>query len=945
MVETVISPNEISLNSVRYPIRGQVSPSLISTMPGKVTFGDYSLADEQIASSFIMSDQRGGILVEEMDESIHLDRAWWSTCNLGFKGHIVLPRLATELTPAAASVAGTIYLRPNAAGQQTELTPSAGANYAAVDEVTTDDATTYVRQTATGANTIEDLYRTRTVRQATGTISKVTICFRARSSDTVNCNIKSYVKTHGTAYAGASKTFNAANTWEDFTQEYTTNPNTSVAWTWAELGILQIGTQHIAGAGADADTVDNTQVYAKVEFTATSSVVETLRPSAAGDECNIDSETGDACPNHYLNVDEATADDDTTIVKTKNLSYLRDFYNIEDHSTGARIIDHITVYAVCKGEATIDQASLKIAIKSGTGTGAPDTADEATAEEITTSYVAYSNEWATNPATSAAWTWDEVDKLQIGIALQSTNSGPATSTYCTQVYVEVETVDTDLRETIFCNFNNKKYMARGTKLYALNSAGSGYDAVKVNFTAPITYLVAFEDYLCIYCGSGANYWYMDVWETCTETDVEGALYGIVWDSKVFKIDNDGQLSHTQTPNSTTPTWTANGKIELAPSSVTSLELYRDADANYIIYAGTIQGLWAHDYSNAKWLETELALPNHPTCGKGLAHWREGLYISAGLDIHKYIAARTATIAPMGLDREDGLPALRGGEIVKLLKGYNELFAAVDSTYEGATSRSTVMAYDGKGWQCFWMAGANNLEIHDIIVSSDSDYRLWIGAGTKIYWIPLQRSLRNPKKVSGFTYDSAGIHITPWFDGGWIGNKLALSTKVFCNDSAADAIVEVSYRIDHANTDILTGWTSLGTIAGAGDGVETEYTFGTNAVGVAFKSIQFSFDLARGATNTLSPDVIYLKFKYLKLLDSKWGWNVTVDCSKEHKSNTPLQLIANLNAATETATLLEFTFRDESGGTYTNYVKVANAQSLQQTGSDWRGTYSLALVEP
>jgi len=943
VTEVVISPNEISLNSVRYPIRGAVSPSLISTLPGKVTFGDYSLADEQIASSWIISDQRGGVLVEEMDESIHLDRAWWSTCNLGFKGHIVLPRLATELTPAAAGVAGTIYLRPDAAGEQTELTPSTGTNWSCVDEVTVSDSD-YVSMTETGDVTKEDLYRIRTVRQATGTISKVTIGVRAQGEITEgSCKARTYIKTHDTTYDGTETAVAAA--WVDITKEYTENPNSSAAWTWAELREMQIGVKLRAVSGER--TIYCSYVYAKVEFTATTST-ETLRPNAAGDECNIAEETGAACPNHYLNVDEVTADDDTTTNYTSTTAYQRDLYNIENHSTVGGTISQITVYARCEGDTAVDQVSLKIAIKSGTGTGAPDTVDEDTAEEITTSWANYSNAWTTNPATSAAWTWDEIDKLQIGVALRECHSSIHLDSFVTQIWVVVAYIATDLRETIFCNFNNKLYDSRGTKLYALNSAGSGYDAIKENFTAPITDLVAMGNYLYIYCGSGANYWYMDVWETCRETNVEGALYGIEWDSKLFKIDNDGQLSYTQTPNSATPSWTDKGKLLLPPDSVASLELYRDADGTYIIYAGTKQGLWAHDYANAKWLETELALPNHPTCGKGLAHWREGLHISAGLDIHKYIAARTATISAVGLDRDDGLPALRGGEIVKLTKGYNELFAAVDSTYEGSTSRSTVMAWDGKGWQCFWMAGANNLEIHDIIVSSDTSYRLWIGAGTKIYWVPLQRNLRNPKKVSGFTYDSAGIHITPWFDGAWIGAKLALATQIFCKDMTSAETVQVSYRIDHVTTNIGsvgTEWTSLGTVVAAGDEVETPYTFGTNAVGAAFKAIQFRFDLA-GGTSTLSPDIIYMKFKYLKLLDSKWGWNVTIDLSQAGKvGSTPLQLVASLQTAVETATLLEFTFRNESGGTYTNYVKVSNAQSLQQTGEDWRGTFSLALVEP
>lgn len=207
-----------------------------------------------------------------------------------------------------------------------------------------------------------------------------------------------------------------------------------IRWVWHPIA-------EIPTTFTNCNTAWVTSIYQKrLYVTSTSaSETETLRPSAAGDECNINSETGDACPNHYLNVDEVTADGDTTTNHTNNpITYLRDFYNITD-STGSGVINHITVYAVCKAEETANQASLKVVIKSGTGSGAPDTADEGSAETIATSYTSYSKQWTTNPATSSAWTWDEIDKLQIGISLRcSVSTVPTKMSYCTQVYVVVD---------------------------------------------------------------------------------------------------------------------------------------------------------------------------------------------------------------------------------------------------------------------------------------------------------------------------------------------------------------------------------------------------------------------------------------------------------------------------------------------------------------------------
>jgi len=164
--------------------------------------------------------------------------------------------------------------------------------------------------------------------------------------------------------------------------------------------------------------------------------VETLRPNAAGDECNIMKEAGAACPNHYQNVDESSADDDTTKVYSNQTSYERDLYNITDHSVGSGTINKITVYARANDTYTGDpvRASLKICIKSGTGSGAPDTVSESNEITVSHTWTTYSNEWSTNPATGSAWTWDEIDKLQIGCALQY----GYWYTQVTQVYVEVD---------------------------------------------------------------------------------------------------------------------------------------------------------------------------------------------------------------------------------------------------------------------------------------------------------------------------------------------------------------------------------------------------------------------------------------------------------------------------------------------------------------------------
>jgi hypothetical protein len=93
---TVHRNNEISLFDVRYPIIGPVRNLQASQFAPKQVFGDYTKDSEEGLSNWVVSDQRGGIGIKDMDETKDADRCWWSTCELGYKGHLTLPVLATD---------------------------------------------------------------------------------------------------------------------------------------------------------------------------------------------------------------------------------------------------------------------------------------------------------------------------------------------------------------------------------------------------------------------------------------------------------------------------------------------------------------------------------------------------------------------------------------------------------------------------------------------------------------------------------------------------------------------------------------------------------------------------------------------------------------------------------------------------------------------------------
>lgn len=88
----------VKINGYWYDVASKVVGAYHSRLPGKVNTGPDEFDKEQFLSNWIISDGRGGIGVDDMDESVHADRNWWTNCITDYDGHTTLPRLATEIT-------------------------------------------------------------------------------------------------------------------------------------------------------------------------------------------------------------------------------------------------------------------------------------------------------------------------------------------------------------------------------------------------------------------------------------------------------------------------------------------------------------------------------------------------------------------------------------------------------------------------------------------------------------------------------------------------------------------------------------------------------------------------------------------------------------------------------------------------------------------------------
>ena len=159
--------------------------------------------------------------------------------------------------------------RPNGAGDETNLTPNTGANWAAVSEATSDDDTTYVASDAKLDTYQTDLYNLSDIFVLTGRgkINSVTVYINARAGGTpIQVSAYTRIKTGGIAYDGTAQTLTTA--YATYSTAYPTNPQSGSEWTWAEINALQagVGLRRALKTGGDK-TSKCTQVWVVVDYT------------------------------------------------------------------------------------------------------------------------------------------------------------------------------------------------------------------------------------------------------------------------------------------------------------------------------------------------------------------------------------------------------------------------------------------------------------------------------------------------------------------------------------------------------------------------------------------------------------------------------------------------------------------------------------------------------
>lgn len=130
---------------------------------------------------------------------------------------------------------GVEALVPNGAGNSTDLTPSAGDNYAAVDEIPTDDDTTYV-----SGDTADD-HDSYALSDLTleGTVKAVQWNCRAKLAEEGSGSIKRVLRSGATDYAGDAIGLDVTYAWKS--ECFASDPATDAAWARAAVDALEAG--------------------------------------------------------------------------------------------------------------------------------------------------------------------------------------------------------------------------------------------------------------------------------------------------------------------------------------------------------------------------------------------------------------------------------------------------------------------------------------------------------------------------------------------------------------------------------------------------------------------------------------------------------------------------------------------------------------------------------
>jgi len=161
----------------------------------------------------------------------------------------------------------SLTLRPDANGSNIILIPSAGSNYACVDDVVNDNDATYVYKTYNNRWDLETYSFGDHAVTVDGSIDNVTLYLRCRSTNVgaaTNAILKHVVYIGGTSYYGSAVNFGNVGAYTLYGYKWLTNPDTGTTWEWDDIDDVEAGIYLYSNNNANPRM---TQCYMTINYT------------------------------------------------------------------------------------------------------------------------------------------------------------------------------------------------------------------------------------------------------------------------------------------------------------------------------------------------------------------------------------------------------------------------------------------------------------------------------------------------------------------------------------------------------------------------------------------------------------------------------------------------------------------------------------------------------
>jgi len=409
-----------------------------------------------------------------------------------------------------------------------------------------------------------------------------------------------------------------------------------------------------------------------------------------------------------------------------------------------------------------------------------------------------------------------------------------------------------------------------------------------------------------------------------------------------KTKDDGKL-YTITGHPTTPVATAIGYLG---GLVGDMVTFYDQDGALVPYISVFKApsgdntgkplcsLYRVDLLEEKLYPVSdapaaITAPASAETWRNIVVWNGWLYIFLGHNLFRYQPGRWETVPPGNIDFSWNAANVFFTGIVASDR-WLYLLAATDTT------GGYLLAVGPNGdWHELAAPTVSFVAKGDVCLSDNwTPSRLWFSGMTLgSQYIALPSSADRASEDLTYCYATSGAVWLPWFDGRFAEIEgTALRLSIVGEGMSDTETVAPTYAINGSGTAAALG-TMTGTV------FVQDFASG---VGVAFKTIQLKFAMARGPSATQSPKLRRIVFTYLKKPPIRYRYTAAIEVKA---TRTALRSIETLLAEFETVynatTLQQLKYGRVS--TYINLKAINFIERPPATKTGQRNVYQIQLV--